>query len=62
MCVPELASIGTDLPYGMASMSRIVCRITREIMDEDNPPVVLPNGQVYSRKVCLVTATNLCLH
>jgi hypothetical protein len=22
-------------------------------MNEDNPPLVLPNGYVYSRKVCL---------
>jgi macrophage erythroblast attacher len=30
--------------------SCIVCRITGDIMREDNPPLVLPNGYVYSQK------------
>jgi macrophage erythroblast attacher len=27
-----------------------VCYISKELMNEDNPPLVLPNGYVYSRK------------
>jgi len=29
-----------------------VCRITGQPMDEHNPPMVLPNGNVYGRNVC----------
>lgn len=30
-------------------MSSLVCRITGDVMDELNPPMVVPNGQVYSK-------------
>ncbi len=29
--------------------STFICRISGEVMDENNPPMVLPNGQVYSK-------------
>ena len=28
-------------------VSSIICRITGKIMDENNPPMMLPNGEVY---------------
>ena len=34
-------------------VSSLICRISGEVMDEHNPPVSLPNGQVYSEKVGL---------
>lgn len=47
-CQPELAKIAADLPYAHHDNSILVCRITGERMDADNPPMVLPNGNVYS--------------
>ena len=31
---------------------RLTCRVTGKVMDADNPPMVLPNGQVFSRQAC----------
>lgn len=39
------------LPCAHHANSCIVCRISGVIMNEDNPPMVLPNGYVYSLKV-----------
>ncbi|KAK9868155.1 hypothetical protein WJX84_001249 [Apatococcus fuscideae] len=30
--------------------SKLICPVTRELMNEHNPPVVLPNGAVYSER------------
>jgi hypothetical protein len=40
-------------PFAKHFHSKLVCYISKELMNEDNPPLVLPNGYVYSRKVCL---------
>lgn len=47
-CQPELVDLAKDLPYAHHDNSILVCRITGERMDEDNPPMALPNGYVYS--------------
>jgi len=58
-CNPNFSKIAHDLPCALHSHSRLVCRITGEIMNEDNPPMVLPNGFVYSKKaVYEITARN----
>lgn len=49
-CQPELAKIAANLPYAHHDNSILVCRITGERMVDDNPPMVLPNGNVYSFK------------
>lgn len=46
----EMKQIGDPLPHTKAGRSTVICPITREVMDEDNPPMVLPNGHVYSRR------------
>ncbi|KAF3433812.1 hypothetical protein FNV43_RR24915 [Rhamnella rubrinervis] len=38
------------LPYSKQHHSKLVCYITKELMDTENPPQVLPNGYVYSTK------------
>ncbi|KAJ9175605.1 hypothetical protein P3X46_014146 [Hevea brasiliensis] len=38
------------LPYSKQHYSKLVCYITKELMDTENPPQVLPNGYVYSTK------------
>ena len=53
-CAPGMPQAGRSLAKGLAfahfANSHLICRCTGEAMDGDNPPVALPNGQVYSRK------------
>jgi hypothetical protein len=46
-----LGILAKEVPWSHHVNSVIVCRITGKIMDEDNPPLCLPNGQVYSQRV-----------
>ncbi|KAG0470003.1 hypothetical protein HPP92_016703 [Vanilla planifolia] len=42
--------LAEPLPFSKQHNSKLVCYITREVMDSENPPLVLPNGYVYSTK------------
>jgi macrophage erythroblast attacher len=33
----------------MKNLSTLICRVTKEKMDESNPPMMLPNGQVFCK-------------
>ncbi|KAG5456974.1 MAG: CTLH/CRA C-terminal to lish motif domain-containing protein, partial [Olpidium bornovanus] len=46
-----LGVLALHLPLSHHVNSNIVCRISGQIMNEDNPPMALPNGMVYSHKV-----------
>jgi len=48
MAVPAFREMAKDLPFAKHVHSRLLCHITGEVMDEDNPPMVFPNGYVYS--------------
>lgn len=48
VCSGPLSLVARTLPFGHYEMSRLRCRITGLPMDADNPPLALPNGQVYS--------------
>ena len=51
VCAKEtLGKLAQGLPFAHHVNSGLVCRISGEIMNEHNPPLVLPNGYVYSRK------------
>ena len=41
--------LADSLPFGHHSQSHLVCRISGEVMDDNNPPLALPNGEVYSQ-------------
>ncbi|KAG5075995.1 hypothetical protein JHK84_057226 [Glycine max] len=43
-------TLAMPLPYSKQHHSKLVCYITKELMDTENPPQVLPNGYVYSTK------------
>lgn len=51
---PSCSEVGSELctgiPFAYHPHSRLVCRITQKVMDEHNPPRVLPNGYVYSQE------------
>ena len=42
--------LAEDLPFAKHIHSKLVCHISKDIMNEHNPPMVLPNGMVYSRE------------
>ncbi|KAJ8493370.1 hypothetical protein OPV22_015091 [Ensete ventricosum] len=42
--------LAEPLPFSKLHHSKLVCYITKELMDHENPPLVLPNGYVYSTK------------
>ncbi|GAB2276686.1 hypothetical protein Dimus_011402 [Dionaea muscipula] len=42
--------LASPLPFSKQHHSKLVCYITKELMDTENPPMVLPNGYVYSSK------------
>uniref|UniRef100_A0A804PXI9 Macrophage erythroblast attacher n=1 Tax=Zea mays TaxID=4577 RepID=A0A804PXI9_MAIZE len=42
--------LAEPLPFSKQHHSKLVCYITKELMDTENPPQVLPNGYVYSEK------------
>lgn len=50
MHVPELKELADDLPWAKHVTSKVVCSITKAVMDDTNPPLVLKNGYVYSKR------------
>jgi hypothetical protein len=48
--VQAFQDLAQGLPWSKHVHSKLVCALTREIMNEHNPPMVLPNGAVYSQK------------
>eukprot|EP00911_Craspedida_sp_UC1_P000464 UC1_evm3s351 len=49
VCAPNLMPLAASLPRCVTVNSQLVCAVTGELMDEDNPPTMMPNGNVYSR-------------
>ncbi|KAL4556813.1 hypothetical protein LXL04_034976 [Taraxacum kok-saghyz] len=50
--------LAMPLPFSKQHHSKLVCFITKELMDTENPPLVLPNGYVYSTKAVEEMANN----
>lgn len=48
-----LGDLAMNLPLSHHVNSTIVCKISGKIMNEDNPPMLLPNGRVYSLSVSI---------
>ena len=49
LALPLFQKMAVGLPRAKRERSRLVCGITGFLVDEDNPPMVLSNGQVYSK-------------
>lgn len=49
ICTPAMRSLSSEIPNAIHGLSTLICRISGEIMSDDNPPMVLPNGYAYSR-------------
>jgi hypothetical protein len=51
LCIPGYFSTALEAsPYCRVSVTRLLCPITHEPMDERNPPLVLPSGHVYGTR------------
>lgn len=48
--LPSFRTLAKGLPCAKHVHSTLVCAVTREAMSDANPPMVLPNGYVYSRR------------
>ena len=51
LCHPlYFASSVNKLPYCRRTVTRLLDPVTHETLNEDNPPIVLPNGRVYGTR------------
>ena len=51
MCQQPLNELARPLPFSHCTQSRLMCALSGKPIDEHNPPMVLPNGNVYGRLV-----------
>ncbi|KAK7603012.1 hypothetical protein V9T40_003011 [Parthenolecanium corni] len=56
VCQEWLNILATPLPYAHCSQSRLVCAMSGEPLNENNQPMVLPNGYVYGEQALLQMA------
>ncbi|XP_071827781.1 E3 ubiquitin-protein transferase MAEA-like [Apostichopus japonicus] len=50
VCSKHLNELAKTLPYAHCAQSRLVCSISGKLMNEHNPPMMLPNGRVYAEE------------
>ncbi|CAG9760504.1 unnamed protein product [Ceutorhynchus assimilis] len=50
VCNEDLNSLAEPLPFAHCSQSRLYCHITGLPMNENNPPMMLPNGYIYGEQ------------
>lgn len=50
VCDPQLNSLALSLPSAHCSQSRLVCTMSGTAMNENNQPMMLPNGHVYGER------------
>lgn len=48
--LPAFQALARGLPLAKHVRSHLICAVTKQAMDETNPPMVLPNGYVYSQR------------
>lgn len=53
VCCGPIRGLATRLPSCQRSRSAVTCRLSGTLLDEDNPPLVLPSGHVYAEAAVL---------
>ncbi|KAN0059632.1 GID complex subunit containing RING finger motif [Thecaphora frezii] len=48
-----LGTLAREVPWSHHANSTLVCSMSGKVMDENNPPMALPNGRVYALSVSL---------
>ena len=60
VCQMPLHELATNLPFAHCSQSRLICSMSGKPLNENNQPMMLPNGYVYGdealRKMSLENA------
>ncbi len=51
VCHPNFNTIARPLPYAYCSNSKLICAFSGSQLNEDNIPMMLPNGYVYGHNV-----------
>lgn len=49
VCVAEIGEMAKRLPHAHAGHSRLICAYSGESLNENNPPLMLPNGMIYGQ-------------
>ncbi|KAG5671860.1 hypothetical protein PVAND_002031 [Polypedilum vanderplanki] len=56
VCQPQISEIAEKLPFSHCAQSRLICRVTKKPLNENNHPMVLPNGFVVGElAISLIT-------
>lgn len=53
VCHPALNTLAVSLPFAHCSQSRLVCSLSGKPLNENNVPMMLPNGYVYGEQALL---------
>lgn len=56
VCQTALNALAEPLPFAHCSQSRLICHISGRPLDENNQPMMLPNGYVYGERALLKMA------
>jgi macrophage erythroblast attacher len=48
VCTEPLRELAANVPVALRQQSFLLCRMSGAVMGDDNPPLALPNGNVYS--------------
>ncbi|KAK2154234.1 hypothetical protein LSH36_274g06049 [Paralvinella palmiformis] len=55
-CNKHMNQLAKDLPYAHCAQSRLICAISGQPLNENNPPMMLPNGHVYGQNSLVMMA------
>lgn len=56
VCQEDMNKLAEPLPFAHCSQSRLYCHITGLPMNENNPPMMLPNGYIYGEQALTLMA------
>ena len=50
MCNENFRKLGEGSPFSHHEHTKLICKISGEVMDDQNMPLLLPSGRAYSAK------------
>lgn len=59
ICEYQINELAESLPFSHCAQSRLICRVTKLPLNENNQPVALPNGHVIGEKVRIIVIIEL---
>lgn len=58
VCQPSIHQLADPLPFAHCSQSRLYCHISGLPLNENNLPMMLPNGYIYGEQVSCIYCTS----